>query len=359
MNNVDNLKSQDPEAFKSQILAAVKKRQETLKSQDPEAFREKKNKVQQKFGENLKSQDPEAFKSQNLAAVKKRQETLKSQDPGAFKSQNLAAVLKSKAGWTPFRRLKEFRETIKYNAIFICTCCHRRLFKTNVVVLSQTHNGIEEDHYKKCVEADIVTLIDGERNVYLCTTCRDYMKKKKIPPMAATNNLQLTPMEEVQELTELEGALCAKNLIFMKIFQFETSRWTLLSEKVINVPIENSDIGNTIEKLPRTPLQAGLVGVSIRSRLKGSSLKITKHPQRICPTKVLGLISRLKEAGNKYYQNIQNEEEYKEFCEETDVNGYSMLYGTNDDLEEDLECLDTIRKENVEDEIELDAEQVN
>ena len=29
-------------------------------------------------------------------------------------------------------RLKNFREATKYNAIFICTCCHQRMFQSNV-----------------------------------------------------------------------------------------------------------------------------------------------------------------------------------------------------------------------------------
>ena len=183
------------------------------------------------------------------------------------------------------------------------------------------------------------------------------MRKKKVPPMAATNHLQLLERPEFQKLTELEGALCAKNLLFMKIFQYQTSRWTLLSEKVINVPIDNIDIEKTIQILPRTPMQAGLIGVNIKSRMSGPSLKITKHPQRICPERVIQLVAELKASGNKYYQDIQAFEQYKERCHREDNNGYQMLWGSEDELEEPLETLNDDCTVSVQDEVQ--AEELN
>ena len=55
----------------------------------------------------------------------------------------------------------------------------------------------------------------GRNDKYICQTCKNYMMKKKIPPMAAINNLILNPHEEDSQLTELEGALISKNLILI------------------------------------------------------------------------------------------------------------------------------------------------
>ena len=88
------------------------------------------------------------------------------------------------------------------------------------------------------------------------------MKSKKIPPMAVRNNLSLDKQEESHQLTELEGALIAKNLIFQKIYQLPRSRWTALTDRIINVPINDGDILNTVESLPRTP-KGGWINRSI------------------------------------------------------------------------------------------------
>jgi hypothetical protein len=94
------------------------------------------------------------------------------------------------------------------------------------------------------------------------------MKNLKIPPMSIANNLKLAKQDESLNLTELEGSLSAKNLIFQKIYQLPKSRWTALTDRIINVPITNEDILNTVQSLPRTPKEAGLIGVSLKRKLE-------------------------------------------------------------------------------------------
>ena len=72
--------------------------------------------------------------------------------------------------------------------------------------------------------------------------------------------------EQELELTELEGALIAKNIIFQKIYQLPKSRWTALKDRVINVPINDDSIMNTLDQLPRTPKDAGLIGVALKRK---------------------------------------------------------------------------------------------
>ena len=82
------------------------------------------------------------------------------------------------------------------------------------------------------------------------------MKVKKITPMSVMNKLALEEQDENLQLTELEGSLISKNLIFQKIYQLPKSRWTALTDRIINVPFNNEDILNTVESLLRTPKEA-------------------------------------------------------------------------------------------------------
>ena len=92
-------------------------------------------------------------------------------------------------------RLKEFRETTKYAAIFICTCCHQRMFHTNVCLFTTTlENNIDSKkigHVAACIESRIPTRIDGEDKYYLCKTCLRHMQNKKMLPMSTMNGLKL------------------------------------------------------------------------------------------------------------------------------------------------------------------------
>ena len=102
-----------------------------------------------------------------------------------------------------------------------------------------------------CVKEDIETPVDGRHESYLCKTCLAHMKAGRIPPMSIRNKLHLHDQDEDLKLTELEGAMIAKNLIFEKIFQLPKSRWTALTDKIINVPVNDEDILNTVNLLPR------------------------------------------------------------------------------------------------------------
>ncbi len=59
--------------------------------------------------------------------------------------------------------------------------------------------------------------------------------------MSTLNGLQIYDHEPELELTELEGNLIAKNIVFMKICQLPKSRWTALKDKIINVPVKDDD----------------------------------------------------------------------------------------------------------------------
>ena len=81
--------------------------------------------------------------------------------------------------------------------------------------------------------------------------------------VSRANQRQL--QEQKLELTELEGALIAKNIIFQKIYQLPKSRWTALKDKVVNVPINEDSILNTLDT-SRTPQGAGLIGVALKRK---------------------------------------------------------------------------------------------
>ena len=148
-------------------------------------------------------------------------------------------------------------------------------------------NDRKAGHFRDCGEEDIKTPINGKNDCYICKTCIAHMQAKKMPPMSIMNNLELVKQDESLKLTELEGSLIAKNLIFQKIYQLQRSRWTVLTDRIINVPINNEDILNTVESLPRTPKEAGLIGVSLKKKLED---KNTDKRQLVNPEKILRML---------------------------------------------------------------------
>ena len=264
-------------------------------------------------------------------------------------------------------RLKEFREATKYTAVFICTCCQQRTFHSNVQLFSAelVHeiNSKKPGHVEACIQRRIETQLNGELKTYICKTCIRHMKNKKIPPMSAMNGLQLQETDEMikdegLKLTELEGALIAKSIIFQKIYQMPKSRWTALKDRLINIPINDDDIVNTLEQMPRTPKDAGLIGVALKRK---KEYKNSHKNQLIDPQKLFRMLNKLEARGNKYYQFYDDYHEYEERCKKTDPDGYGVVFpdedGDVDELEIDLQSFnakDDNYQHDIQDEIALE-----
>ena len=174
------------------------------------------------------------------------------------------------------------------------------------------------------------------------------MKKQKIPPMSVANNLKLAKQDESLNLTELEGSLIAKNLIFQKIYQLPKSRWTALTDRIINVPITNEDILNTVQSLPRTPKEAGLIGVSLKRKLEYKNIH---KRQLVNPEKMLRMLELLQKSGNPHYQLYDDFNTYEERCRELDPEGFKVIFPENDELEEDIEAMPKCSHDETVDEI--------
>ena len=89
-------------------------------------------------------------------------------------------------------------------------------------------------------------------------------KKGMLPSMAVANGLQLLPVPENLELSELENNLIARKILFQKIFQLPKSRIAAVKDKLVSILIHENDVLQTLEVLPRTPSEAGLIEVKLK-----------------------------------------------------------------------------------------------
>ena len=114
---------------------------------------------------------------------------------------------------TALGRLRAFRRLQRKGLSFVCASCKRLWFEGSVSKISESSTkilqflGIENTARKR---------------LYLCSTCKKYLVKGKMPPLCFKNGLEIEPMPEDLQLTELESVLCSKNILFVKI---HTPRW--------------------------------------------------------------------------------------------------------------------------------------
>ena len=98
--------------------------------------------------------------------------------------------------------------------------------------------------------------------------------------MCIKNGLYVDDIDDEDlKLTELENNLIARNIIFQKIHKMPKSRWHGTHDRLINVPVGPQDILNTVENLPRTPAEAGLipiVPVNLKRKLEYKNSHLTQ-----------------------------------------------------------------------------------
>ena len=120
------------------------------------------------------------------------------------------------------------------------------------------------------------------------------------------------------------------NLLFQKVVRLPKSQWPALRDRTVNIPVFEADVIKTVESLPRTPSEAGIIPVKLKRKME---YKTSHKIQYISVEKVLQALNTLKMLGNRYYQFIPDFQAFKNKCEETDKDGYDLLFKDKDEKE--------------------------
>ena len=249
------------------------------------------------------------------------------QEYNTARKKNVCRMLRFSKSST--ERLQDFRSSVENGCIFICVCCNRRCFDTNVVEYNEQFiASIEEDHpdlLERCVQS-ISESDSVQGKQYICHTCKNYLKRGKMPPMSTRNGLDIVDLKDSNgnklELSELEATLIAKNIIFMKIFHLPKSRWSAVKDKTVNVPIQDDAVLQTVSNFPRMPCEAGIIPVKLKRK---TTYKQHHVQQYIRPNVLQEALNALKNTGNPHYQFVTTHENYEETCKTLDPEGYELM----------------------------------
>ena len=91
----------------------------------------------------------------------------------------------------------------------------------------------------------------------------------------------------------------------------------------------DSDIINTVARLPRTPNEAGLIEVDLKRKVEYQNSHIR---QLIDPEKCFKMLQLLKKAGNIHYQFYDDYNVYQEKCKNEDLKGYNIIFEEETEL---------------------------
>ena len=240
---------------------------------------------------------------------------------------------------TAFKRKKAFLASVRNGRIFFCICCHRKRYENQVVELDDDWQESMEQKYPGSVSKLIGSIPYQEvylpcptteepqqlTSNYVCHTCKKYLEKNAMAPMSNRNNLQLVDITDHPELrlSELEQQLVALNILFQKIVLLPKSRMSAMKDRTVSVPIAPSDVMQTLTKLPRTPADARLAVVQLKRRLNFPGV----HKQQLINLQnVIQALRTFITMKNPHYENILEDDRFKQRCYETDPEGYRILF---------------------------------
>ena len=307
------------------------------KVEDPKGFRDNMNKRIKKYKEKKKAEDPKAFRDSMNKRIKKHEEKKKARDPVGFRANIAERKMKSNLNVDSQQRLRKFQNRVLYGPIFVCSCCHQKLFEHQVEIyddkLREIINATDPEIIKECIDEEIEVDLgrDASQNqikyVYLCKSCLRSLKKGKFPKMCVKNGLYVDDIDDEDlKLTELENNLIARNIIFQKIHKMPKSRWHGTHDRLINVPVSPQDVLNTVENLPRTPAEAGIIPIVPVNLKRKLEYKTTHLTQLIDTTKIFRYLKFLNDLGHPSYKFYDDWNVYEKRCKAEDPFGAKLVF---------------------------------
>ena len=325
---------------REQKKAYHKNHKESIKASKKEHYKDHKESIKAYKKEHYKQHVTEKKESMNTYYQKNKESILK----------NMAKERKRKfADKAEFDRFKDFKDSMIDVCAYGCICCHKILSTTKDNKVAGGLKGLEKELkslFKECIlkEEELPKELRNAKEVYLCNTCRKWLKQHaQMPPRCYKNGLQVDPMPpELENLNDLEETLIAQRIIFIKMFNLPVSRWPGTKDHCIMVPIDQDTLLNSLDmvaQFPRLPNEAGLIPVDLKRMKK---LKNTHKHDYIHPKNLVSALQKLIDI-NQFYKDIQIENRYSKQTD--DLSDKDDSEGDNEpSSDEGEDSLDSVRR---------------
>ena len=123
-----------------------------------------------------------------------------------------------------------------------------------------------------------------------------------MPKLCVKNGLEVDQIDDGMNLTDLENNLIARNIIFQKVHKLPKFRWSGTHDRMINVPVGPQDVINTVENLPRTPAEAGIIPIIPVSLKRKLEYKNSHLVQLIDTNRIFRYLDHLRNMGHPSYK---------------------------------------------------------
>ena len=224
--------------------------------------------------------------------------------------------------------MNNFKSEVKKQPVYICTLCHRLLWRKGVQKFSiEKYNKVRpaiiqlvlDDKYR-------LSSIDG--STYICHSCHRTLKLGRIPAQSKANRMELEEIpDELKSLNNLELHIICKRILFMKVVKLPRGKQKGIRGAAVNVP---ADLGPACTLLPRLPADAHIVSLKLKRKLE---YKQAYLHDVIRPEKVISALHYLKN-NNPLYANIEINEDWIRGWQDGDNDMYDGIFVDENDKAE-------------------------
>ena len=213
--------------------------------------------------------------------------------------------------------IESFRKSVKTGPEFVCSVCHRQLFRKQVIeckhdkyttsptVLALAKKCITETYLQTCEECDDnCTAHIQSSKLWICHTCDRKIFAGRMPEQSVANNLHLEAIpSQLQCLNSLEQHLIAKHIPFMKLLALPKGGQNGCHGPVVCVP---SNVNQVTTMLPRNDGNDLMLRIKLKRKLTYKGHYEYKH---VHTNNVYNALEYLK-LNNKWYRDISINKEW-------------------------------------------------
>ncbi|CAJ1060221.1 uncharacterized protein LOC121898666 isoform X1 [Xyrichtys novacula] len=262
-----------------------------------------------------------AFRQTKINLVK----TNYHQNPEHFLASKKLRILKRKAKLEQMDFvIEQFLEKIKDGPAFVCSVCHRLLFKhqvsrckldkysSNTKTAGVAARCIKDVYVHKCMSSCAVPCVlkaSPRGSLWICHSCHGKVSKGDEPAESASNNLTVDPIPpELACLNRLESHLIALHIPFLKMVALPRGGQNGVHGPIACVP---ANIVQTSNALPRSNMEGSVIPVKLKRKL---TYKGHYAYEYVDPMHIKKALHYLKE-NNPFYKDVQfNDDWINEFC---------------------------------------------
>ena len=188
-----------------------------------------------------------------------------------------------------------FEHEIKLGPDFVCTCCHRMMYRKSVVPCNRgKYTKASSDVLEKVFSFEL-RYISPDDKEWVYKTCDRTLVRGSMPVQAKANGLKLCEIpSELSRLNVLELRLICLRVPFMKMVALPAGKQKSIHGPAVNVPSKVDTICNV---LPCLPSQTELVPLKLKRKLAYSGHYMYDY---VIPQVVLDALRFLKSSNPLY-----------------------------------------------------------